>query len=821
MAPLSLWAQETPLAEPAASGEAKELETMVITGTASGRSKLNAPFAISTVNERQIDRAGASSTADLLKRVPGFAVESSGGQGGGQNIYARGLPSGGWFFVQLQQNGLTLWDEPQESFLNIDTLHRVDAMTERVEVVRGGTSPIFATNAPGGTVNFITRRGTEAPEGSLRVTTGSHGLQRYEGYVSGPITDRLSYAVGGFLRQDKGLREPGFTADKGGQITAVASLRLDDGRLDIEAKYLNDRTAFYTGIPLQDPRDPSRSLAGLIDPGTGTLGSNDFRRVDLRSFQGTSPTRISRDLADGIHTDLKQINTTFEHGLANGWRLTNRLGALDARVGYDAIFSGDAPQDAGTYLAGKLPAARTGFGPSVSRLGYAYANTRGANGQRIAFDPSASGGLVMENQFISVDTALTTISDDLRLNKSIELPIGRQDLSLGLYYNHFSFTQRRQPNVLLTSVQNRPSALDVLAYDAAGNTVGSVTENGFVRYGNGVVKGDATGYYLSPYLANTWQLTEKISVDAGVRHTIFSESGRNYTADFSNQGDTGTLADNNVGGLTGAYTDKKEKLNGNSWTLGTSYRPVANQQLFARYTESVRFPRPQNVYLLQNLPVTKIQQAEAGWRTAGPLSVSAVAFWSHFNRLVFNGMVLNPASGLLENLPLVGQTDTVGLETEINWRASSMFSINGNVTVQNPRTKSLLNLATGASGAAYENKQISRIPRVMASIQPIFNFAVADRPVELSATISRVGERYVDYANTTALPAYTTVDLGLLVSVSPSTDLQLQVNNATNSHGLTEGNPRVDGLSGQGTANAIYGRPIFGRSMKLSLNYRW
>ncbi len=29
-------------------------------------------------------------------------------------------------------------------------------MTERLDVVRGGTSPLFATNAPGGTVNAIT-----------------------------------------------------------------------------------------------------------------------------------------------------------------------------------------------------------------------------------------------------------------------------------------------------------------------------------------------------------------------------------------------------------------------------------------------------------------------------------------------------------------------------------------------------------------------------------------------------------------------------------------------------------------------------------------
>jgi outer membrane receptor protein involved in Fe transport len=109
----------------------------------------------------------------------------------------------------------------------------------------------------------------------------------------------------------------------------------------------------------------------------------------------------------------------------------------------------------------------------------------------------------------------------------------------------------------------------------------------------------------------------------------------------------------------------------------------------------------------------------------------------------------------------------------------------------------------------------------MASIQPVFNLVAANTPVELSATISHVGERYVDYANTTKLPSYTTVDIGLLATISTKVDMQFTVHNVTNSQGLTEGNPRADVLAGQGTATAIYGRPIFGRNFAASINYRW
>jgi hypothetical protein len=52
---------------------------------------------------------------------------------------------------------------------------------------------------------------------------------------------------------------------------------------------------------------------------------------------------------------------------------------------------------------------------------------------------------------------------------------------------------------------------------------------------------------------------------------------------------------------------------------------------------------------------------------------------------------------------------------------------------------------------------------------------------------------------------------------------QFQVvgDNVTNAHGLTEGNTRTDALSGQGSADAIYGRPIFGRSFRFVLSKAW
>ena len=117
--------------------------------------------------------------ADALKSVPGFWVEASGGEASA-NIRARGIPQEGFSAIALQEDGAPVQHDGGLGYLNADQSFRLDETIERIEVVRGGPSSIFASYAPGGTVNFITRKGGETPEGIAKLQVSDYGLKRVD-----------------------------------------------------------------------------------------------------------------------------------------------------------------------------------------------------------------------------------------------------------------------------------------------------------------------------------------------------------------------------------------------------------------------------------------------------------------------------------------------------------------------------------------------------------------------------------------------------------------------------------------------------------------
>ncbi len=123
-----------PIADTAPQGEHSDV---IVTGSARQQRRFDVSYAINSLSQADIQKLAPKSTTDLIGTLPGIHVEATGGEV--QNITrVRGIPTDRGF-LYYQQDGLPLFQELDGWFFNQgDGMNRLDLMTDRIEVVRGG-----------------------------------------------------------------------------------------------------------------------------------------------------------------------------------------------------------------------------------------------------------------------------------------------------------------------------------------------------------------------------------------------------------------------------------------------------------------------------------------------------------------------------------------------------------------------------------------------------------------------------------------------------------------------------------------------------------
>ncbi len=121
-----------------------------------------------------------SQALELL--VPGLHLTTQAGAFSYVNIQMQGSRSSD---VLWTVDGVRINNRLYNSTSPADTLP--SGMIERTEVLKGGHGLMYGTQAIAGVVNVVTRSFSEETSGSVTAGTGSHGLQRLNGYVRGSI----------------------------------------------------------------------------------------------------------------------------------------------------------------------------------------------------------------------------------------------------------------------------------------------------------------------------------------------------------------------------------------------------------------------------------------------------------------------------------------------------------------------------------------------------------------------------------------------------------------------------------------------------------
>ncbi len=778
---------------PAKDAVSAEIQTVVVTGAsaASGVRKIDASYSITTANEEQLKLAAPTSTADLLKIVPGVFAEASGGVAGA-NIEVRGFPSGGDApYVTIQLNGSPLYPAPTLSFLENSSLFRIDDSVERVEVLRGGPSTVFSNGQPGATVNFITKKGGDTPEGSVRLTTGTGSLRRLDVFYSGKIADGWYGTIGGFERTTHGVRDAQFPSDKGGQFNASITRKLDQGELNLYTRITNDKNAFYTGVPLIGATSAKGQPSAYpgFDPLTGTLSSNELRNVQLEV--GPNGQMLKKDLADGRGLKSSLFGADYSQNF-NGWAVSNKASFMKADAPTLAIFAGGSdPLTMTQYINNAIAAHGT---PGVTTGSATYVNGGGA----------VSGTQnVLSAGIWSVEKNIKAATDELRISK--ELFPGHR-VTAGVYFADFSTNDQWYlgNSTLMTATSNaRP--------------INVALSNGMIISGNGH---DGASFYTlheklngrnsAVFLSDEWKLSDKVSMDAGLRYErqrIDGTINNPVSVDLDNNPLTVYNNNASVTGPTNTLVDRKD--NATSYTVGGLYKVAKDFSLFARLNSGVSFPQFDTIRDVgPTAPMIRIKQYEIGLKTVGSFySAYLTAFHTDFSGLPFTQRL---DSGTINAL---GGASGNGVEFEVAVRPVKNLQIAFTGDYQDSSYKDF----TVNSPAGTNGNQVQRQPKFQARLTPSYRIPMAWGEVKLHATYTHIGDRWSDTQNQQLLPGYNTIDAGLLVAIGEKIELRLTGNNLSNEFGLTEGNARIVG----GGSGVVFGRPIFGRSYEASIMYRF
>src|ERR1700730_11612485 len=175
-------------ADDQAPGETRQgmLEEIVVTAQKRPERLQDVPATVTSVNAEQLDGFHITNNRDLNMVVPGLSIQA-------QGSYT--LPA-----IRGVTTTLTaLGDEPNvatyvdgvyypASFGEFLEFNNID----HVEVLKGPQGSLFGRNATGGAINIITKAPSEVPTGEFSAGYGRFSEVDLNGYISGPLTDRIA-----------------------------------------------------------------------------------------------------------------------------------------------------------------------------------------------------------------------------------------------------------------------------------------------------------------------------------------------------------------------------------------------------------------------------------------------------------------------------------------------------------------------------------------------------------------------------------------------------------------------------------------------------
>ncbi|MEN3972183.1 TonB-dependent receptor [Sphingomicrobium sp. XHP0235] len=264
----------------------------VKSGTRTDADLNDIPQAISVVTAEQIADQALRSVGDVMRYVPGIAMES--GEGHRDAIVVRGNLSTADFFT----------DGLRDDVQHYRGLYNV----ERVEVLKGPNALVFGRGGGGGLVNRVLKRPFSDRYAAGGVSIDSEGA----GFAEVDINGSLTLAVDGRLNATYERFDDfrGVGGERWGVNPTIGWRVSPETRVDLGYEYAADHRDVDRGIP---PRaggtiaDPARAIDGYDDV---FFGDRDVNRTDFSKH--VVDAAVEHQLSDALSFNAKALYGSYD-----------------------------------------------------------------------------------------------------------------------------------------------------------------------------------------------------------------------------------------------------------------------------------------------------------------------------------------------------------------------------------------------------------------------------------------------------------------------------------------------------------------------------
>lgn len=292
--------------------EVERLEEVVVTATRLPTAREEVASAMTVVTAEEIERKQYRTIVDVLRPIPGLNVVQQGGPGKQTSLFMRGSNANQTLVLV---DGIEVNDpsSPNGAFdfgkLLVDNV-------ARVEVLRGPQSTLYGSDAIGGVVNIITKKGEGPPRftasaeaGSFATNNQSAGLHGGTALANYSFTFNRLETNSTSVTPDR-LRPAGADDEADGFRNLSASGRIglmptDNLELTLLGRFLDTKNVL--DVSPEDPNsDEDTQQLFLRAEGTLALFDGLFEQRLAASY--TDIDRLDVDEADGLSATFSRSN---------------------------------------------------------------------------------------------------------------------------------------------------------------------------------------------------------------------------------------------------------------------------------------------------------------------------------------------------------------------------------------------------------------------------------------------------------------------------------------------------------------------------------